>query len=162
MVIWSCLYRWCLGPFSPVLTVLISSTSPWLSCGGLSQSCYLIFFLKMPGNLRLHLYETIKLSCPSPYITLHIFHTLKALFIVRWQRLLHFLHGTYLYLLLKARGCFLLLQMLGVQGASPDNPGENARQLARIVCATVMAGELSLMAALAAGHLVKSHMIHNR
>uniref|UniRef100_A0A8D0BFM2 3-hydroxy-3-methylglutaryl coenzyme A reductase n=1 Tax=Salvator merianae TaxID=96440 RepID=A0A8D0BFM2_SALMN len=54
------------------------------------------------------------------------------------------------------------LQMLGVQGASADNPGENARQLARIVCATVMAGELSLMAALAAGHLVKSHMIHNR
>ncbi|XP_048359446.1 3-hydroxy-3-methylglutaryl-Coenzyme A reductase isoform X2 [Sphaerodactylus townsendi] len=54
------------------------------------------------------------------------------------------------------------LQMLGVQGASPDNPGENARQLAKIVCATVMAGELSLMAALAAGHLVNSHMIHNR
>ncbi|XP_007426445.1 3-hydroxy-3-methylglutaryl-Coenzyme A reductase [Python bivittatus] len=54
------------------------------------------------------------------------------------------------------------LQMLGVQGASADNPGENARQLAKIVCATVMAGELSLMAALAAGHLVKSHMIHNR
>nr|XP_010301507.1 PREDICTED: 3-hydroxy-3-methylglutaryl-Coenzyme A reductase isoform X2 [Balearica regulorum gibbericeps] len=54
------------------------------------------------------------------------------------------------------------LQMLGVQGASRDNPGENARQLAKIVCATVMAGELSLMAALAAGHLVKSHMIHNR
>uniref|UniRef100_F6V051 3-hydroxy-3-methylglutaryl coenzyme A reductase n=1 Tax=Monodelphis domestica TaxID=13616 RepID=F6V051_MONDO len=54
------------------------------------------------------------------------------------------------------------LQMLGVQGACKDNPGENARQLAKIVCGTVMAGELSLMAALAAGHLVKSHMIHNR
>ncbi|XP_007941541.1 3-hydroxy-3-methylglutaryl-Coenzyme A reductase [Orycteropus afer afer] len=54
------------------------------------------------------------------------------------------------------------LQMLGVQGASRENPGENARQLARIVCGTVMAGELSLMAALAAGHLVRSHMIHNR
>ncbi|XP_053155147.1 3-hydroxy-3-methylglutaryl-Coenzyme A reductase isoform X2 [Hemicordylus capensis] len=54
------------------------------------------------------------------------------------------------------------LQMLGVQGASLVNPGENARQLAKIVCATVLAGELSLMAALAAGHLVKSHMIHNR
>uniref|UniRef100_A0A669BQD8 3-hydroxy-3-methylglutaryl-coenzyme A reductase n=1 Tax=Oreochromis niloticus TaxID=8128 RepID=A0A669BQD8_ORENI len=53
------------------------------------------------------------------------------------------------------------LQMLGVQGASQDCPGENARQLARIVCATVLAGELSLMAALAAGHLVKSHMTHN-
>ncbi|XP_061045348.1 3-hydroxy-3-methylglutaryl-Coenzyme A reductase [Eubalaena glacialis] len=54
------------------------------------------------------------------------------------------------------------LQMLGVQGPCKDNPGENARQLARIVCGTVMAGELSLMAALAAGHLVRSHMIHNR
>ncbi|XP_030647877.1 3-hydroxy-3-methylglutaryl-CoA reductase a [Chanos chanos] len=54
------------------------------------------------------------------------------------------------------------LQMLGVQGASLDCPGENARQLARVVCATVLAGELSLMSALAAGHLVKSHMTHNR
>ncbi|XP_054942596.1 3-hydroxy-3-methylglutaryl-Coenzyme A reductase isoform X2 [Physeter macrocephalus] len=53
-------------------------------------------------------------------------------------------------------------QMLGVQGPCKENPGENARQLARIVCGTVMAGELSLMAALAAGHLVRSHMIHNR
>ncbi|KAL4617536.1 3-hydroxy-3-methylglutaryl-Coenzyme A reductase isoform X1 [Arapaima gigas] len=54
------------------------------------------------------------------------------------------------------------LQMLGVQGASDKCPGENARQLARVVCGTVLAGELSLMAALAAGHLVKSHMTHNR
>ncbi|XP_061673397.1 3-hydroxy-3-methylglutaryl-coenzyme A reductase-like isoform X3 [Syngnathoides biaculeatus] len=53
------------------------------------------------------------------------------------------------------------LQMLGVQGASEACPGENARQLAKVVCATVLAGELSLMAALAAGHLVKSHMTHN-
>ncbi|KAM4532447.1 3-hydroxy-3-methylglutaryl-coenzyme A reductase-like isoform 1-T2 [Fundulus diaphanus] len=52
------------------------------------------------------------------------------------------------------------LQMLGV--TSSNQPGENARQLARIVCATVLAGELSLMSALAAGHLVKSHMTHNR
>ncbi|XP_037548449.1 3-hydroxy-3-methylglutaryl-coenzyme A reductase [Nematolebias whitei] len=52
------------------------------------------------------------------------------------------------------------LQMLGV--TSPKQPGENARQLARVVCATVLAGELSLMAALAAGDLVKSHMTHNR
>lgn len=52
--------------------------------------------------------------------------------------------------------------MLGVQGASPDCPGENARQLARVVCATVLAGELSLMSALAAGQLVQSHMTHNR
>lgn len=62
---------------------------------------------------------------------------------------------------LRASPC-VCLQMLGVQGASQDCPGENARQLARVVCATVMAGELSLMAALAAGHLVKSHMTHNR
>ncbi|XP_029299966.1 3-hydroxy-3-methylglutaryl-coenzyme A reductase-like [Cottoperca gobio] len=54
------------------------------------------------------------------------------------------------------------LQMLGVQGSSASQPGENARQLARVVCATVLAGELSLMSALAAGHLVKSHMAHNR
>ncbi|XP_018423341.1 PREDICTED: 3-hydroxy-3-methylglutaryl-Coenzyme A reductase isoform X2 [Nanorana parkeri] len=54
------------------------------------------------------------------------------------------------------------LQMLGVQGASTEYPGKNACQLAQIVCGTVLAGELSLMAALAAGHLVKSHMVHNR
>lgn len=58
--------------------------------------------------------------------------------------------------------CVCVFQMLGVQGASQECPGENARQLARVVCATVLAGELSLMAALAAGHLVKSHMTHNR
>jgi len=52
--------------------------------------------------------------------------------------------------------------MLGVHGAHSEAPGENANQLARIVCATVMAGELSLLSALAAGHLVKSHLVHNR
>lgn len=54
------------------------------------------------------------------------------------------------------------LTMLGVKGPNRDNPGSNSRRLARIVCAGVMAGELSLCAALAAGHLVKSHMQHNR
>ncbi|KAI5707614.1 hypothetical protein M8J77_005950 [Diaphorina citri] len=54
------------------------------------------------------------------------------------------------------------LTMLGVNGPHPTVPGENARTLARIICATVMAGELSLMSALAAGHLVKSHLKHNR
>lgn len=54
------------------------------------------------------------------------------------------------------------LQMLGVQGASVACPGGNARMLAQVVCAAVLAGELSLMAALAAGHLVKSHMTLNR
>lgn len=54
------------------------------------------------------------------------------------------------------------LGMLGVQGPNKQNPGGNAAQLARIVCATVLAGELSLLSALAAGHLVKSHLTHNR
>ncbi len=54
------------------------------------------------------------------------------------------------------------LEMLGVRGASKEMPGTNAVTLARIICATVMAGELSLMSALAAGHLVKSHLKHNR
>lgn len=54
------------------------------------------------------------------------------------------------------------LEMLGVRGSNPDVPGANAQQLARIICGTVLAGELSLMAALAAGHLVKSHLRHNR
>lgn len=54
------------------------------------------------------------------------------------------------------------LEMLGVKGANSNNPGENARTFARIVGAAVLAGELSLMSALAAGHLVKSHLKHNR
>jgi hydroxymethylglutaryl-CoA reductase (NADPH) len=53
------------------------------------------------------------------------------------------------------------LKMLGVQGTH-EIPGKNARELASIVCATVLAGELSLMSALSAGHLVKSHMQYNR
>ncbi|KAI9788129.1 MAG: 3-hydroxy-3-methylglutaryl-coenzyme A (HMG-CoA) reductase isozyme, partial [Candelina submexicana] len=55
-----------------------------------------------------------------------------------------------------------MLDLLGVKGPHPTNPGDNARQLARIVAAGVLAGELSLCSALAAGHLVKSHMAHNR
>ena len=55
-----------------------------------------------------------------------------------------------------------MLDLLGVRGAHPTNPGDNARQLARIIAAAVLAGELSLNAALAAGHLVKAHMAHNR
>lgn len=42
------------------------------------------------------------------------------------------------------------------------NSYTNARKLARIICATVMAAELSLLAALTEGTLVKSHMRHNR
>ncbi|KAF2662034.1 hypothetical protein K491DRAFT_337974 [Lophiostoma macrostomum CBS 122681] len=55
-----------------------------------------------------------------------------------------------------------MLDLLGVRGAHPTSPGENARQLARVIAAGVLAGELSLNAALAAGHLVKAHMAHNR
>ncbi|KAH9948008.1 3-hydroxy-3-methylglutaryl-coenzyme A reductase [Amylocystis lapponica] len=55
-----------------------------------------------------------------------------------------------------------VLDMLGVRGAHPTNPGQNAQQLARIVAAAVMAGELSLISALAAGHLVRAHLAHNR
>ncbi|XP_063225031.1 3-hydroxy-3-methylglutaryl-coenzyme A reductase isoform X2 [Bacillus rossius redtenbacheri] len=54
------------------------------------------------------------------------------------------------------------LEVLGVRGPNEACPGENASQLARIVCAAVLAGELSLMAALTAGHLVRSHLRHNR
>ncbi|GES66061.1 3-hydroxy-3-methylglutaryl-coenzyme A reductase [Aspergillus terreus] len=55
-----------------------------------------------------------------------------------------------------------MLDLLGVRGSHPTNPGDNARQLARIVAAAVLAGELSLCSALAAGHLVRAHMAHNR
>lgn len=55
-----------------------------------------------------------------------------------------------------------MLDLLGVRGPHPTNPGENARKLARIVASIVLAAELSLCSALAAGHLVQSHMQHNR
>ncbi|PGH08700.1 hydroxymethylglutaryl-CoA reductase (NADPH) [Polytolypa hystricis UAMH7299] len=55
-----------------------------------------------------------------------------------------------------------MLDMLGVRGSHHTTPGENARRLARIVAASVLAGELSLCSALAAGHLVQAHMAHNR
>uniref|UniRef100_L7M038 3-hydroxy-3-methylglutaryl coenzyme A reductase n=1 Tax=Rhipicephalus pulchellus TaxID=72859 RepID=L7M038_RHIPC len=55
-----------------------------------------------------------------------------------------------------------MLELLGVRGSSVEEPGAHACTLARVVCATVLAGELSLLSALAAGHLVKSHMRHNR
>ena len=55
-----------------------------------------------------------------------------------------------------------MLEMLGVRGAHQTTPGDNARRLARVIAAGVLAGELSLCSALAAGHLVKAHMAHNR
>ncbi|KAF0852987.1 mitochondrial hydroxymethylglutaryl-CoA reductase (NADPH) [Andalucia godoyi] len=54
------------------------------------------------------------------------------------------------------------LDLIGCKGSNPDKPGANAERLARLVCASVMAGELSLMSALAAGHLLRSHMKLNR
>lgn len=54
------------------------------------------------------------------------------------------------------------LEMIGCKGANRDVPGANAERLARLVCASVMAGELSLMSALAAGHLLRSHLRLNR
>jgi len=59
-------------------------------------------------------------------------------------------------------GC---LEICGVRGAAKGKdslPGDNSRQLSKIVASAVLAGELSLMAALAANHLVQSHMQHNR
>ena len=55
-----------------------------------------------------------------------------------------------------------MLDLLGVRGSHPTNPGENSRKLSRIIAAGVLAGELSLCSALAAGHLVRAHMAHNR
>ncbi|VEU21021.1 DEKNAAC101960 [Brettanomyces naardenensis] len=55
-----------------------------------------------------------------------------------------------------------MLDMLGVRGPNMTHPGANARQLAKIVASTVLAAELSLCSALAAGHLVRAHMQHNR
>jgi len=53
-----------------------------------------------------------------------------------------------------------MLELLGVKGTSSSGGG--AMALARIIAGGVLAGELSLCAALVTGELVKSHMIHNR
>lgn len=62
--------------------------------------------------------------------------------------------------ILEAQGS--MLDLLGVRGPHPKNPGDNSRRLACIVASAVLAAELSLCSALAAGHLVQSHMQHNR
>lgn len=54
------------------------------------------------------------------------------------------------------------LKMLGCQGPHPDTPGKNSDSLARIVAASVLAGELSLTAALSSGDLISAHMKLNR
>ncbi len=48
------------------------------------------------------------------------------------------------------------LNMLGVAGAG-NPPGTNARKLAEIIAAAILAGELSLIGALAARHLSNAH-----
>ncbi|KAF8780957.1 hypothetical protein HU200_000922 [Digitaria exilis] len=54
------------------------------------------------------------------------------------------------------------LDLLGVKGANRESPGSNARLLASVVAGAVLAAELSLISAQAAGHLVQSHMKYNR
>lgn len=59
-------------------------------------------------------------------------------------------------------GC---LEICGCRGAAKGenaSPGDNSRKFAMIVGGAVLAGELSLIAALAANHLVQAHMVHNR
>ena len=53
------------------------------------------------------------------------------------------------------------LDALGCRG-SGSPPGRNAQTLATIVASAVVAGELSLLAALAANTLVQAHLQHNR
>lgn len=38
--------------------------------------------------------------------------------------------------------------MLGIKGSSEDKPGSHSETLAKVISATVLAGELSLMSAL--------------
>jgi hydroxymethylglutaryl-CoA reductase (NADPH) len=50
---------------------------------------------------------------------------------------------------------------MGVRGGGAT-PGAHAQKLAQIVASATLAGELSLLAALAANTLVQAHMQHNR
>lgn len=54
------------------------------------------------------------------------------------------------------------LDLLGVNGSNQTNPGQNACQLAKIISSGVLAGELSLMAALSNNTLITAHMKLNR
>ncbi|KAI1707692.1 hydroxymethylglutaryl-coenzyme A reductase domain-containing protein [Ditylenchus destructor] len=53
------------------------------------------------------------------------------------------------------------LEMLRCNGSSKV-PGENAKKLAEVICSTVLAGELSLLASQCTGDLVRSHLRLNR
>jgi hydroxymethylglutaryl-CoA reductase (NADPH) len=54
------------------------------------------------------------------------------------------------------------LDIIGVKGSDKSQPGLNSQTLAKVVCSTVMAGELSLMSALTTGDLMNSHLRLNR
>jgi len=54
-----------------------------------------------------------------------------------------------------------VLEMLGIKGAHRNSPGQNAQRLACIIATSIMAGELSLLSALAARHLMCTHLVHN-
>jgi hydroxymethylglutaryl-CoA reductase (NADPH) len=54
-----------------------------------------------------------------------------------------------------------MLDLIGVRGGETESGG-NSAALARIIAGGVLAGELSLCAALVTGDLIKSHMKHNR
>jgi hydroxymethylglutaryl-CoA reductase (NADPH) len=55
-----------------------------------------------------------------------------------------------------------MLDLLGVKGAHLLEPGLNSKLLAQIISGGVLAGELSLLAALSNNHLMKAHMLLNR
>ena len=54
------------------------------------------------------------------------------------------------------------LSLMDVAGPSAGRPGENGDRLAQCIAATVLCGELSLVAALSSGDLVKAHLKLNR
>ncbi|KAK6018421.1 Hydroxymethylglutaryl-coenzyme A reductase, partial [Ostertagia ostertagi] len=56
------------------------------------------------------------------------------------------------------RPTYMGMYMLSCAGPSPVEAGAHARRLAEVICSTVLAGELSLMAALVTDQLVSSHM----
>uniref|UniRef100_A0A0N4ZR44 3-hydroxy-3-methylglutaryl coenzyme A reductase n=1 Tax=Parastrongyloides trichosuri TaxID=131310 RepID=A0A0N4ZR44_PARTI len=54
------------------------------------------------------------------------------------------------------------LNILNCQGSNIQEPSANSKRLATIICSTVLAGELSLMAAQCSDDLVRSHLRLNR
>lgn len=65
-------------------------------------------------------------------------------------------------MLLFRKNKILLKRFIQLSGGNDNNPSNNAKIFARIVCGAVLAGELSLMAALTKGNLVESHLKLNR